>query len=714
MPNDHTDGFDPQSGRKAAGKLVRAADQTESKPHPQSSQEGTSRPKATHSNAQPFEKLQDLDQAPPGPRKAKVQAVQALQRLKEDQRRGGKSKTTSPVIEEAQIHPTKSIEDSKAGAQRTIEPRPSIHPLTEKALRALDTTQSPTQSNQRRHQTDGASALDTIRRPIVGSPNCPLPTVERRSSDKAASSSLRRTEVTSDSDEPSNSSTDTETAFNQKWGYLPPLDPETTALIETIINNPAMGKSVKRISPSDPTFDNGLSSRNVSLNASQLPDPLTVNFEDLVGSIPKEDKQEKKAHDQLWSFDSNKCLEYSNEALFQRTLMMSLIGRNYLIHNAQGKESLFDYSVEELWTCFPMPTRDHHLGQTALTQPKPDLSICFSRQPLIEDKVWRNLPRTVQRLACYEKFDRVGENRVFHFFTIEAKKALTPVKDLAGTRQNLNCASQSLHNLYEFFHEAGDDYDKIFLEEVRCFSAVATTEGFFIRIHRAVACEVDNRIIPDYPLKFEFRDFAHIKQEDFSRERALNAIGKILYGQIIQNLRKHLEAAASEILLRLNNDHVRLNNRGHNDFFRYGASATGSAITTHALTPDTSVPTSARQSAQSTPSSNIFHQRQSEAGTATPQQGAVAATNTVQSFTMSDAPPMSPANSVPPSSPQNSQSGRVKRGHPDPVPSERRGGRPRPGTTRGGRGVRRPPPDPRSLALYRWTGPQAGGPIRVP
>ena len=40
-----------------------------------------------------------------------------------------------------------------------------------------------------------------------------------------------------------------EEVFNRKWGYLPPLDEEATAVIEAIIANPAIAKEFSRISP---------------------------------------------------------------------------------------------------------------------------------------------------------------------------------------------------------------------------------------------------------------------------------------------------------------------------------------------------------------------------------------------------------------------------------------------------------------------------------
>lgn len=81
--------------------------------------------------------------------------------------------------------------------------------------------------------------------------------------------------------------------------------------------------------------------------------------------------------DNSQTMDRAKCDKGStNEALFQRTIMMSLIARHRWIYNGNAtKPSVLDFSVQELWSCPPMPTRAYRMGEIFLTQPKPDLAV---------------------------------------------------------------------------------------------------------------------------------------------------------------------------------------------------------------------------------------------------------------------------------------------------------------------------------------------------
>jgi hypothetical protein len=72
-----------------------------------------------------------------------------------------------------------------------------------------------------------------------------------------------------------------------------------------------------------------------------------------------------------------------------------------------------------------------------------------------------------------------------------------------------------LHNIYKFFKEARGSYEEKFFEQVRFFSAVATTEGVVIHIHQAKKTDENSKYSPiprannreDYPLQFEFQQF---------------------------------------------------------------------------------------------------------------------------------------------------------------------------------------------------------------
>lgn len=373
-------------------------------------------------------------------------------------------------------------------------------------------------------------------------------------------------------------STDPEQVFNQTWGYLPPLDAETVALIEAIIANPQMAKESIRISSDNAQFPRGLMHRNVFLSESPIADPVATCIKQLkLGESVRETDEERESHRQLWILDQIKCKDGSNEALFQRTVMMSLIARHSLIYETRPDSTGFlDFSVEEVWTCPPMPTRAYTKDGQYLTQPKPDLAVCFRREAVINNKLWYEMPAATMGLACYEKVTETAGERIFHFFTIEAKKAEMSPDDTVGKRQSLNNASQGLHNMFEFFKDAGPEHVKLFFKEVRFFSVVASTEGLTIRIHRATQGRGDESdiglIMPDrtdYPLRFEYEEFARVEKRGFDRDTVFETFERILVGYGVKKLRVLLSDAAKAIMAKLSGDPVGMKEREDRNFYRY-------------------------------------------------------------------------------------------------------------------------------------------------
>ena len=369
--------------------------------------------------------------------------------------------------------------------------------------------------------------------------------------------------------------TDPEEAFNRKWGYLPPLDEEAAAIIDAIIMNPANAIDSARRNPTSSDFHQGLRRRNVSLGESMTPDVYAASINSLPQISLQETDAERESYERLWTLDRAKCMNGSNEALFQRTLMMSFIARHCLIYGQGATGPLYlDFSVEELWTCPPMPTEDYCLSNKGLTQPKPDLAVCFSRKMLIPDGLWLKMPDATQRLASYEKPDELGQSRAFYFFTIEGKRSQTTLDDNTARYQSLNNASQALHNMFEFFHDAGPRHREKFFSEVRFFSAVASTEGLNVRIHRATQFaendSEDDFVIPGYPLRFEFREFARIPKDGFDRETVLELFGKILDGYAVKRLHGLLKDAAKDLMEKLNKNPEERQLRQDLNFYRHG------------------------------------------------------------------------------------------------------------------------------------------------
>ena len=412
--------------------------------------------------------------------------------------------------------------------------------------------------------------------------------------------------------------TDPEQAFNLKWGYLPPLDEEALAVIDAILADPGMGKNYKRIGAEMKEFPEGLRFRNVFEKESPDADPRASHIKSLAPEKPiSETEEERKAHEQLWAMDQVQCKKASNEALFQRTLMMSLIARHFFIYDKENtdpsNQGCLDFSVEETWSCPPMPTRAYTKHEKFLTQPKPDLAVCFRREAIILDPLWRAFPKATMRLACYENAIDATE-RLFHFFTIEAKKTNISADDDVGKRQSLNNASQALHNMFELFRDAGAQHVDDFFTKVRFFSVVASSEGLTVRIHRATrAADGWDSIIPDYPLKFTYRVFFTIQRKDFDRKTVLETFEKILIGYGANELRPMLRKAAEAIMDKLKCDPEGERSRQKTDFYRHGQID---------IAPESRNPTSAPNSRRPTPG----------VGPGQSTQNSIAMTETTRSF----------------------------------------------------------------------------------
>lgn len=334
---------------------------------------------------------------------------------------------------------------------------------------------------------------------------------------------------------------DPQEEFNYKWGFLPPLGEEAERILIAVLEDPKLAKIMVRTGPDNKGFRTGLEKRNVVISESQDPDLRVeeIGGESLEGFLDEKIDQQR-IYDDLWQLDRDKCNLSSSEALFQRTLMISLIARQSLIYRQNtGGIPLLDFVVEEPWNCLPMPTKtvwrvSENLAPDFkfLTQPKPDLAVCFDRHLALPEDVWTSLPEATQALACFENSD-AGASRIFHFLTVEAKKAIIRIEEPKALHQCLKSASQALHNIFEFFRDAGPQHEKIFFDKVRCFSAVANGEGILIRIHRAIQLShKDLRLFvmpdePNYRLRFVHRKFELISGTDhYSRARVLTSFQK--------------------------------------------------------------------------------------------------------------------------------------------------------------------------------------------
>lgn len=320
-------------------------------------------------------------------------------------------------------------------------------------------------------------------------------------------------------------------------GYLPPLNESTLELLEQVLSDPSMGKTGGRINPTNlESFRVGLAERNVAPESCH--DPYIEHIQSLTSKTSKETQLEKTRHVRAWKLDLQKTRDDPLEPVFQRTIMVSMIDRHRFIYDREEASiPILDFAVERTWKCPPMPSRVLFDPQPkCLTQPKADLALAFRQFAIFQRESWQELPDAMRSLICYEGQATGREVRVFHFMTIEGKNSFKTPDDEVGLSQNLNNASQSLHNMYEFFREAGDEHLRTFFDKVRFFSCVSTSKGIKIRVHRACSTndyqastqngqrdEVPavHSIVEGYPLQFVFDDFFEASGSDFTRDRVV-------------------------------------------------------------------------------------------------------------------------------------------------------------------------------------------------
>ncbi|KAI0538596.1 hypothetical protein GGR58DRAFT_500943 [Xylaria digitata] len=321
----------------------------------------------------------------------------------------------------------------------------------------------------------------------------------------------------SDTDASTSSSEDPLVSSYKSIGYLSPLDESTLRLLRQVLSDPNMGTTGGRINPSDvANFRVGLGERNTT----------------------EETLPERKRHALAWELDLKKIQDDPQEPVFQRTLMMSMIDRYRFIHNRKDSPfPVLDFAVERTWKCPPMPSR----------------ALWDNRES------WQELPNVMRSMFCYEGQATGREARVFHFMTIEGKSSGKGLDDPVALVQNLNNASQSLHIMYEFFREAGEEHIHTFFDEVRFFSGVSTSKGIKIRVYRACLTkdyrrtvqggQVDDvppvrSIVDGYPLQFVFDEFFEASASDFTREKVVGIFEKIMVGYAIGELWGYLRQAA--------------------------------------------------------------------------------------------------------------------------------------------------------------------------
>jgi len=282
---------------------------------------------------------------------------------------------------------------------------------------------------------------------------------------------------------------------------------------------------------SRPKFFDGLLERGVLFES--YTDPDKKNLTKLI--LRKNTHKTTRQEEENWGIDVAKC-SISDEALFQRTVMMDIMNRHKL-------DQVLDYTCESQWTSPRMPHPPEGWA-SKMAKPKPDLAVAFKFESVIGREYVAKL-KGWKGYMCPEISKENKDRRAFHFFSLEAKGSQFSVGDTVGNRQNFNTASQALHNIYMFMAKANEL--EIFLSKVRFYSAMATSSGFEIRVHRAVLVDEEVRIRPDYPLGFRFEEIYHTDGK-FTRAEISSVVKNILVNYGVKILLPILKSAVKVVM----------------------------------------------------------------------------------------------------------------------------------------------------------------------
>ncbi|KAI0869399.1 hypothetical protein GGS24DRAFT_478930 [Hypoxylon argillaceum] len=213
-----------------------------------------------------------------------------------------------------------------------------------------------------------------------------------------------------------------------------------------------------------------------------------------------------------FDMDLKHCRFSANEAVFQRTVIMSILNR----HQISDK---FNFNCEAQWSLrsnyYALPSTEEN---SIIPDPKPDLAIFFRFESLFGNGAYsRSTPIPDSLKACMSPDGSI--HRCFPFIFIEAKNVFHDLgPDLMA---NMHSASQALFNIYVWMSEAGHQ-DKFF-SDVRLFSIAINSQTFALRVHRAQIVEGEGE-----GLQFSYDDIC--KGLGYKRDDVCNLIRNILVG----------------------------------------------------------------------------------------------------------------------------------------------------------------------------------------
>ena len=200
---------------------------------------------------------------------------------------------------------------------------------------------------------------------------------------------------------------------------------------------------------------------------------------------------------------------HRNDVDFQGVIKKFLIVHRFTL----GSSLAYAWNLQ--WQCDPVPSKYRH-QHDRMPLPKPSSIVALNSRCYFHST---NVGKLTS-MICAEAGQEENDPQAFPFLSVE------PVNDSceAAIGKNLHTASQALHNMYVFMKAAG--YESVFFEKVRFYSAVISSGGFEVRVHRAVKLD-QGRIYPDYPLGFRF-DQVLMKDSAYTRKDLATVIKTVL------------------------------------------------------------------------------------------------------------------------------------------------------------------------------------------
>jgi hypothetical protein len=262
--------------------------------------------------------------------------------------------------------------------------------------------------------------------------------------------------------------------------------------------------------------------------------------------LDRRDTELAAGDDGSWCIDMEKCTR-SNEAIFQRTIMMSLFDRH-------GLGDFLDYTCEETWqsdAATSMPTWGS--PDIQLAKPKPDLTVAFKTFKLLppgHDFEDLNCFGGLLGHLCPEGDKKEQVQRAMHFFSVETKGKLGKIENSEAEFQNLNTASTALHNIYMIMRDV--DETRAFFRDVRFFSVAATVGCFEIRVHRGYRVSGSSLLDATYPVGYRFDTLIKLAPgvmgADYTRDMTTRIVYNILFRYGVGKLRPLLMRCLEKVL----------------------------------------------------------------------------------------------------------------------------------------------------------------------